>query len=747
MFNKKALKKFFIYFSVSIFISLVVSFIYLFYHTLPETINGTLQDYMFKIRGEKKQNNNIVIVDIDEKSLGILGQWPWSRDDVSKILENLTLANVGVIGMDIVFAEKDRSSPHKIFQDFNRSIEGIPNYDKEFGQMVANTPTILGYQFILDEEKYVNTEPPFIQAIIIEKNKHQDIEYIFSAKGAILNIPEIQENGYSSGFFNNIPDPSGMVRAVPLVIKYDNQMYPSLALELIRISLGVRKIVVNYGVQGVDNIFLGGITIPTDRYGRLIINYRGKGKTFKYISAVDIFTNNFKVEDIEGKIVLIGTSATGLLDLRATPFDAVFPGVEVHANAIDNIIEGDFISKSADLDGINLVIIFIVSIITVFLVSYSPLWLNPFIMILMSSFISGLFYYSLFYQGIILELFLPLLSVIISTLIATFMNYFFEIKKEQLIKKKFASKVSLDVMENLLSSADDAKFQAMEREVTVFFSDVRGFTNISEAMPDAKTLIDFMNEYMDPMTDIIMKQKGTVDKYIGDAIMAYWNAPLSVENHAELAVIATMEQLHALDNLNKIIKKDKRYIDVVKMSKENGVEPLDIGIGINTGKAIVGEMGSSVRSDYTVIGDAINLGARLESLCKYYNSKCNISNFTKAQLTGDYIYRFLDLVTVKGKKEPIEIWQIHDYDRAENLHKLYDVSKKQLKYELELYHNAVDIYKKGDFKKALDLFTDINGWDNKTNSKIYLIYMERCSKYLLDPPLNFNGVYAHTTKG
>jgi len=230
-------------------------------------------------------------------------------------------------------------------------------------------------------------------------------------------------------------------------------------------------------------------------------------------------------------------------------------------------------------------------------------------------------------------------------------------------------------MDALLHDPENSAFKATQREVTVFFSDVRNFTNISEAMPNAQTLIEFMNDYMNPMTDIIMKNHGTVDKYIGDAIMAYWNAPASVKNHADFALKSTLEQLHALSELNKTIKSNPKYINVVEMSEKNNAEPLDIGIGLNTGIAIVGEMGSSSRSDYTVIGDPINLGARLESLCKYYNSKCNISNFTKEQLKENYIFRFLDLVTVKGKKEPIEIWQVHDWDRDEKLPRLYNISK------------------------------------------------------------------------
>ena len=311
---------------------------------------------------------------------------------------------------------------------------------------------------------------------------------------------------------------------------------------------------------------------------------------------------------------------------------------------------------------------------------------------------------------------------------------------------EFASKVSADVMEDILKHPDAGAWDGAEKEITVFFSDVRGFTNISEAMGNAKMLIRFMNDIMDPMTGIIIDEYGTVDKYIGDAIMAYWNAPHDVENHADRAVIASLKQLYELKILNENLRKNPKYEKVVKMADKNHIPIVDIGIGLNSGVAIVGEMGSTKRSDYTVIGDPINLGARLESLCKYYNSRLNISNFTKSMLKGDYIYRYIDLVTVKGKKEPIEIWQIHDFAKVEG-ETLFNIDRDELLKELDYYHKAIDLYKSEKFEDALKIFKEINGWENKSNLKIYDIYIERCEHYIQSPPKDFNGVFVHTTKG
>lgn len=719
--NKK-IKKFSIYFVLSLSLSIFLSAIYIFFPSLPDSLDNRLRDYLFTIRGELPHNQNVVIVDIDETSIKSLGQWPWSRDKLAKILENLTLANVGIVGLDIVFAEEDRTSPHKILQDLKIYKKDVPNYDLEFANVVENSPVILGYQFDLVKKDNQNVKVPQIPAIFIEKDKPQDKSYLIEAYNTILNIPQIQDKAYSSGFFNNIPDDTGIIRSVPLIISYDDTIYPSLALEVIRVINETQKVVVQYDENGISNIVLDDILIPTDRYGRMLINFRGAERSFKYISAIDIYNNSFDKSEIDGKIVLIGTSAAGLFDLRATPFDSVFPGVEVHANIIDNILMQDFIYKASWLDGVNILIIFMLSIVVVMLTTYTAFWANPVIFLSFSTTYLFLVYNLLFKYGIVLNILFPIATVLFASIMTTLFDYFYNIKKEEAIKAKFASKVSKNVMDDILKNIDKNEFSAKSKEVTIFFSDIRGFTNISEKL-DAKELISFLNRYMQPMSEIIIKYQGTIDKFIGDAIMAYWNAPIDIKNHCDLALKASLEQLEVLEKLN------------VELQKEN-LPKIDIGIGLNTGTVIVGEMGSSLRSDYTVIGDTINLGSRVESLCKYYDSKLNISNFTKDKLQEKYIFRFLDLVKVKGKNEPVEIWQVLGKGEA----------KESLKEELDLYHKAIEFYKNSDFINALEIFESLENNENKTNKNIYKIYITRCKEFIKTPPKNFDGVYEHTTK-
>ncbi|ADR34753.1 adenylate/guanylate cyclase with Chase sensor [Sulfuricurvum kujiense DSM 16994] len=718
---------------------------YLKYPSVFMPFEHKINDAMFLLRGEIQGDQNIVIVDIDEKSLKELGQWPWSRDKVAHLLENLKGYGAAIIGIDVVFAEPDNSSPKAVFRKLGIADTNVADYDRMLGETIAQTPAIVGYVFALSNDGVAPENTPTTNAVIIEKNKPAS-SFLIKPYRAVLNIPLIQDNAYSSGYFNTLPDKDGVVRSVPLVMEYGGIIYPSLSLEMIRIMLNERKITLEYDDRGVNRIMVGDRVIPTDFYARMMVNYRGSAKSYRYISAADVYNKKIDPSLIEGKIVLLGTSAAGLLDLRSTPFDSAYPGVEVHANVMDNIINQTFIAQPIWAVGVDIVTILVVPFL-IFAILLLPGAMASFAaFIALNAGIIGGHYYLMMREGIVLNTLIPLLAMIALFLAGQVINYFLENKQKEMIKGKFARKVSPAVMNDILSSTTEDILAGTEREITIFFSDMRNFTNISEVLGNPKGLIRFMNAYMEPMTEIIIKSGGTVDKFIGDAIMAYWNAPLAIENHADKAVGAALEQLHGLDKLNSALKKNPDFAKVAEMSDKKGLPIVDIGIGVNTGTAIVGEMGTRGRSDYTVIGDTINLGSRLESLCKYYNSRLNISGFTKQALKGEYIFRFLDLVTVKGKSEPVEIWQIHDFDRRMK-HTLYPVSKEELDQELKRYHEAIELYKTGLFAEALALFKEVESWENKTNRSIYKIYIDRCEHYIQNPPESFNGVFVHTTKG
>lgn len=722
-------------------ITTLLSSAYLFLPSHFQSLDNRVRDFYFKARGTTTASQDIVIVDIDEKSIKELGQWPWERDKVAQILENLSQAGAGIIGLDIVFSEADKTNPKRLAKKWGMDELSVPDYDLMLSQTIASTPTVAGYIFDFDVNN--SNEAPQVPAIFVEKSK-QEINFIPKAVGVLANLQIIQEASYSSGYLNNIPDEAGIIRSVPLMIRYQEQLYPSLAFEMYRIAVESKKVTTTYSEAGVEGIQVGDSNIDTDRFGRLHLNFRGPFKSYDYISAVDIFNNSFDAKRVEGKFVLIGTSAYGLMDLRSTPLDSVIAGVEIHANMIDNLLNQDMLRRPVWAEIADLTAIIVVAFIVIFV--YSRLSLLLFTLAMISSFFALMYlnYYLLFSELFILNALFPLFSIFLSLVGALAVNYFFESRLKEIIKGKFASKVSDSVMEDILNHADSNAFEGQEKEITIFFSDVRGFTNISETIGDAKTLIRFMNDIMEPMTEIIIEEKGTIDKYIGDAIMAYWNAPLDVDNHADRALRTSLKQLHYLKRLNEELRANPDYASVAVMADKAHIPILDIGIGLNTGLVIVGEMGSKKRSDYTVIGDTINIGSRLESLCKYYNSRLNISNYTKSQLKGKYIFRFLDLVTLKGKSEPVEVWQVHDFEESNE--PLFYSNKEELLAELDAYHKAIELYKAENFKDALAIFLELNELEFKSNLKIYDIYIERCKHYIEMPPKEFNGVFVHTTK-
>ena len=688
------------------------SYLYILKVQLFEDLNSKIVDSYFLLRGEKKPSDNIVIVDIDEKSLQFLGQWPWSRDVIARIIENLTAAQVGIVGLDIIFAEADNSSPSKVLKRLGLGYENVPDYDKVLATVLQHSLVIGGYMFDFQQKIQRGVEPN-IAAIIIQKN-FKNREYLPKAQGIISSIEVLQKSLYSSGFFNTIPDSDGIVRSTPLLVRYKENIYPSLSLEILRLVYGTNKISIDYTEAGIADITLGNISIPTDRFARLSINYYGRAKVFKYISAVDIYENKFDKKAIAGKIVLIGTSAGGLLDLRATPYESTYPGVEIHATVIENVLKGDFISHPSWIEGANISIIFIALLVMFLLFFYFGALVSAVLSTIAISVFIYISYYIFISEGIIINVIYPLGSLILLYMILSSLRYIFESQQKELVKAKFAKKVSASVAEELIRQGDKDILEVHEREVTIFFSDIRGFTSISEELSDPKILINYLNLYMTPMTDIITKNKGTVDKFIGDAIMAYWNAPLDVKQHTDKALESALKQIKELKNLNGVLQEKK-------------LPNIDIGIGINSGLVVVGEMGSYGRSDYTIIGDNVNLASRLEGLNKVYGTNIIISEFTKEKLTQKYFLRYLDRVRVKGKQKPVRIYEV-----------LLEEDEMAQKYSI-----AQEKYIHAEFHEAQVLFEELYAFKE---IKLYALYIERCKYYIEEGIKDFDGVFEFQIK-
>ena len=686
------------------------------YLFIPQTflsLDNRLRDFLFILRGPIANSGQVVIVDIDEKSLQQEGQWPWQRKKIATLIDTLTSSGAGIIGLDIVFSEPDKSSPKSIAALLKCKTSDLQDYDSILANTVSHTPTVGGYFFnySLSHE----TKAPLIPAVFLTRGG-SNLDYLLSPTNLVLNIPIIQNALYSSGFFNNTPDEGGMIRLVPLLMYYDQSIYPSLALEMVRIYTGAKKVTFDNAHSNTESITMGSLQIPTDRFSRLMVNYRGPSHNFTYISASDILSQQFDPKIITGKFILIGTSAIGLADLRATPYDVLMPGVEVHANVIDNLLTQDFISFAQEPEILDLSLVLITVLLTTILFALIPVWSIVPLLI-------GLFYgyyrffdYMIFQQGLALNILFPLAALMFGFVTTVLIDYFISLSQKREIMSIFAKKVSPSVMHDLIKNSSEKLLVPHNREVTIFFSDIRSFTSISEKLGSPERVISMLNTYMTPMVDSITKYQGTVDKFIGDAVMAYWNAPVAVSNHADQALQSALEQQILLQALNLTLKKE---FDV----------EMAIGIGIHTGEATIGEMGSIGRSDYTIIGDNVNLASRLEGLTKLYGAKIIISDATRLQLRQKYTLRSLDIVKVKGKQEAVEIFEVIVSPRT-----LIDVQE---------YQEALEHYRTAKIAKALQLFEAL---EIKQPSTLYKLYIIRCQEALQAGLEHFNMITTMQTK-
>jgi len=605
-----------------------------------ETLEEKLLDYRFKIRGTIKPPGTVVIAAIDEKSIEKLGRWPWDRDKIALLVNKLNNAGAEIIVFDIIYSEKEKNDPL-------------------LGRAVNNAGNVL-MPIVFDFERN-STEPEnevFLNSAFasIENlgmfNKYNPI----MAKRVLIPVPEIIQNVMGLGHINMFPDNDGTLRWESLIIGYKDYLYPSITLQAAAFYLGIphEKVV----VKATEGIQLGKRFIPTDRWGRSLIHYYGSNQTFKHISISDILEDNVNPDDLMGKIVLIGATAVGIYDLRVTPFSPAMPGVEKHANVISSILENRFImcvSQSTNLIVLLLSGCLLSILIPRFKAAGAATIAGIFLMLVL---LSG--YYLFVKNGIWINIAYPSINILFIFISVTAYNYAVTERHARKIRAMFSSYVTEKVVNELIKNPGMAKLGGERREITVLFSDVRGFTSLSEKH-SPEEVVAILNEYLGEMTDIIFRWEGTLDKFIGDAILAFWGAPMKQENHAELAVKCALNMIKRLEELQR------------KWQAE-GKPVLDCGIGINTGEVLVGNIGAEGKKmDYTVIGDHVNLGSRVEGLTRKYGAHILITEFTfekiKDLVAEGRLYRAaiegLEKVAVKGKERPVEVYEIKSLERGE----------------------------------------------------------------------------------
>jgi adenylate cyclase len=692
------------------------------------------------------RDERIVIVDIDEKSLAELGRWPWPRKQLATLLDRLFEDyNIWVLGMDVVFAEHDVSSGLPVLEKMaGDELKDVPQFQQRletlrseldndllFANSMRNRPVILGYYFSTEAEggKAISTgqlpTPVFDKSIL--QGKAANIQ---RAVGYGANLTELQNAAMSGGHFTPAIDIDGVVRRVPLIFEYNGDYYEALSLAMARYILAVDNIVPNFETYNSDSdqreliklesLQIDSYSIPVDENAYTLIPYRGRKGSFSYISAADVIAKRTEPADLEGAIVLLGTSAPGLLDLRSTPVQRAYPGVEIHANLISGVLDESIKSEPPYVQGMEVIMLLCIGLVLTLLLPIS----NPLSAVIISTLVLVMTIAANLYFWIDKNLVIPiahsLLLILLLFLLNMVFGYFIETRRKRAITHQFGRYVPRELVKEMSISPENFTLEGQSREMTVLFADIRNFTTISEGL-DPKDLTQMMNEFFTPMTRIIHQHRGTIDKYIGDMVMAFWGAPLEDPDHARHAVEAGLAMQERLKQIRLVFKL-------------RGWPEIHIGIGINTGVMSVGNMGSEFRVAYTVMGDAVNLGSRLESLTKQYGVSFVVSEFTMAR-TDNFLYRELDRVRVKGKAEPIRIY--------EPIGPLANQGPEILS-DIELFHQALEHYQAQAWDQAQACLEQLQ---QQAPCQLYRMYLDRIQTFRQQPPpADWDGVFTFQTK-
>ena len=715
---------------------------------LFDNLEAIVYDTRLRLTMPRTVDPRVVILDIDEKSLqekekGGEGRWPWPRDRLALLLDKLfDKYGIAVVGFDVVFAERDESSGIRVLEQLGqRELKGVSQfqsvldqvrprleYDDIFARKMKGRAVVLGHVFLSDDPANASRKgmlpPPVLPAGTFGERRVG----VTSWTGYTANLERLQRAASSAGHINPLPDQDGITRRVPMLVEYGKAYYEPLSLAMVRAIHGqspVVPVVSDSGsadYSGLEWVKTGPFQIPVDDQAAALVPYRGSKGSYRYYSLVDVLNERVPVEELRGKIVLVGTTAPGLLDLRATPVDPVFPGVEIHANLIGGILDGNIKQRPPYVVGAEFVLLLLFGVGLTLLL---PL-LTPF----KSMLVTALVLVSVVGTNLIVfhsaHLVLPLASGLLLILVLFTFNmaygFLVEARGTRLITGLFGQYVPPELVEEMARNPEQFSMAPRAEDLSVLFSDVRGFTTISESL-SPEDLSVYINDYLTTMSLVIREgHRGTLDKYIGDAVMAFWGAPMADHDHAQNAVLAALDMMKQSAVLNR------------KFSEKDW-PPFAIGIGVNSGTMRVGDMGSQIRKASTVMGDAVNLGSRLEGITKQYGVDILIGQATKERITG-IVLREIDLVQVKGKDEPVAIYEPLGLES--------EVEQTRLD-EIKLWNQALRFYRAQEWDKAeLQL---INLKKTATHAKLYDVFLERIAAYRAEPPdAAWAGVHKFDTK-
>lgn len=700
------------------------------------------QAYDIRLRATmpEKPDSRVVVIDIDEKSLAAEGRWPWSRDKLSLLIEQLyDKYKIKVVAWDVMFTEPDNSSGlgtlenlgssalknNQEFQEQLKAIRPTLDYDARFAESLKKYPVVMAFAGTADPKQ--NFKLGTLPTPTFELKTQAKLFPSREISGYSGNIAQIQDAGAATGHIVPEVDLDGVIRRIPAFIRMNGAYYESLSIATYRTFLDneVLKIVPRDDegdkIPKIKEIAIRDSRIPLDEYGMMLIPYRGYSPMFRYIPATDIIQGKLTPGELAGKIGFVGTSAQGLLDLRNTPVGGIYPGVETHANMVSGFLDNT-LKRAPEFEfTIKVLIVLVLGIpLALALVKLSPIAST--LAVLISSLVYAAINFFWWQKGYVLPLAIPLLTILSLFVLNMAYGFFVEARSKRAITGIFGTYVPKELVAEMAENPGAYTTKGETRDMTVLFSDVRNFTTISEGL-SATELTAMMNAYLTHMTETIQKERGTIDKYIGDMIMAFWGAPLKDENHAE----------HAL---HSALAMQKQLKEIAPDFIKRGWPKLEIGIGLNCGPMNVGDMGSTFRRAYTVLGDAVNLGSRLEALTKGYGVGILVSEHIVNRV-GSVVYREIDRVRVKGKTEPISIYEPVG---------LRGEVPESVAGDVDRFHKALDRFRAQRWDDAQTILQAL--YAAEPTRKVYKLYIERIDVMRQEPPgKDWDGVYTHTSKG
>jgi adenylate cyclase len=694
------------------------------------------------------QGKPVTIIDLDEESLAEIGQWPWSRTTVAKLIQNLMQMGAALVAFDIVFAEPDRMNPNKIpdtvvglDEATKAKLRMLPSNDEIMSRVVRKSRVVLG-QAGYWEKLETKKGPPIKKSVALLK-QGKDVNPAFFLprfQSLIRNVPVIEKHATGHGIFSLVPEPDGIVRRVPTLFVYENELYPSLSVEMLRVAFNRKSILVKANVAGIT--FLGvhkNLQLPTDSHGR-VWPYFSKSDKSKYVSAKDVLNGTADPALIKGKLTIVGTSAVGLLDIRAVPTEPVIPGVEVHVQLIEAAMHKKWLSRPNYFIGAELALILFGGLAMIILVPWAGAKWTMGLFLLVSGGAGVTSWYLFAEHRLLFDAGYAVISILLLYTVLTYTGYAKEEASRRQTRDAFSKYLSPDMVARVAENPGELKLGGEKREMTLLFCDVRGFTTISEQF-DAVGLTGLINKLLTPLTNAILDRQGTVDKYMGDCIMAFWNAPLDDDEHIYNGCVSALAMLAEMGPLN-----DRLEIEANEEGRKH--IPLKVGLGLNTGECVVGNMGSDQRFDYSVLGDTVNLAARLEGQSKSYGMNVVLGPTTNAAVTDRMATIDLDYIQVKGKTEGTYIYGLMG-DEEVKVGPMFVALQKKIS-------DAMDSYRQQRFDEAAGMFKEIRRlgsdehkpWHLEVNLDVLCdLYDERIAEYKINPPAaNWDGVFVATTK-